>query len=189
MDDKKFQDIPGYEGFYMINKIGEIKSLKRIVYGKDGRKMNVKEKILKQPIGTHGYRYVMLCKNKKRPRTVHRLMAKTFLSLKNEKLEVNHIDGDKLNNKISNLEITTRNKNIKHSYDIGLRDNQIKGIIERAKKRTIPIIQKDLEGLIVKRWDSAIKAAEHYRVSASSIRDCIYGNSKTSCGYKWEYDR
>ena len=63
-----------------------------------------------------GINYLGVSINRK-PEYVHRIMAKTFLSDTNEGLQVNHKDGNKLNNHIENLEWVTRSENIKHSYD------------------------------------------------------------------------
>lgn len=117
---EKFYSIPGYEGLYEISKTGDIKSLSRIIgYRIKGKTRVLKEKILKKGINSAGYYLVTLYKYKKaKSCNVHKLMAITFLDHIpcGSKLVVNHIDTNKLNNNLENLEmVTTRvNSNLKH---------------------------------------------------------------------------
>lgn len=77
--------------------------------------------VLKPRISKHGYYYVNIYKNNNR-KTVknHRLVAEAFIPNPENKPEVNHKDGDKLNNKISNLEWVTSSENIYHAVHTGL---------------------------------------------------------------------
>lgn len=78
-------------------------------------------KILKAGMNNKGYQIVVLTKNNKRTtKTVHRLVLKTF-SPNNDNYLVNHIDGNKLNNKLSNLEWVSYSGNLQHAWDTGLR--------------------------------------------------------------------
>ena len=113
-----WKDIEGYEGLYQVSNLGNVKSLrKRIDKGKCHRYFD--EKILK-PIETNrGYLRVKLCKNRKIKKTrVHRLVAEAFI--KRPELEVNHIDGNKKNNKAENLEWVTQKENKQHAWITGL---------------------------------------------------------------------
>lgn len=104
----KFKEIPGFES-YLCNEKGQIYSLKS-------------KKILKtdKRINNNGYESVALRINKKTiVKSVHWLIAITFLEYK-EGLNVNHKDGNKRNNHITNLELVTRSENMKHAYKIGL---------------------------------------------------------------------
>lgn len=113
-----WKDIEGYEGLYQVSNLGNIKSLrKRIDKGKCHRYFD--EKILK-PIETNrGYLRVKLCKDRKIKKIrVHRLVAEAFI--KRPELEVNHIDGNKKNNKAENLEWVTQRENKQHAWITGL---------------------------------------------------------------------
>lgn len=114
-----WKDVKGYEGIYQVSSLGRIKSLKRKVYYKNGRIDVKKEKILKATKNTSGYLSVDLCKNTiKKRRTVHQLVAIAFLNHNpcGHKLVVNHININKTDNRIDNLEIVTtrENSNRKH---------------------------------------------------------------------------
>lgn len=107
-----WKDVEGYEGKYQISNYGRILALnfKRTKLPK-----------LKAQVISNGYFYVMLSKNSiAKNCSVHRLVAKHFLQSWDNKLEVNHIDGNKLNNHISNLEMVTALENTRHARLIGL---------------------------------------------------------------------
>lgn len=115
MVNRIWKDIPGYEGLYQVSNFGEVKSFYKF---RDGKK----ERILKHAINDSGYKIVVLTKNKK-PKSlrVHRLVALTFIDNFENKPQVNHIDGNKLNNNINNLEWCTNGENEKHAYKLGLK--------------------------------------------------------------------
>ena len=107
-----FVQLAGFEEMYFINKIGEIKSKR---YGK----------ILKGKINKSGYHTVGLYKNKKYvEKMVHRLVYETFFDKIPFGMQINHIDGKKLNNHILNLEVVTASENCIHAYKIGLKDSK-----------------------------------------------------------------
>lgn len=89
---------------------------------KNGDVIGKRGKIMKGMIDRCGYKEVCLCENGKcKSMLVHRLVLSTFKPVKNmEKLDVNHKDGNKTNNKLENLEWCTRSQNIIHSYKNGL---------------------------------------------------------------------
>jgi hypothetical protein len=108
-----WKDIKGYEGYYQVSNLGRVKSLKRIVQHSNGSYHTIRERILKNVYDQDGYLRVTLAINGKRPiQQVHRIVMNNFIG--NSALQVNHIDGDKENNKLNNLEYVTNIKNINH---------------------------------------------------------------------------
>ena len=104
--------IKGYENIYQISNNGQVKSLRN-------------NKILAPGKTTSGYDFVLLSvKGKRENKMIHRLVAETFIPNPNGFKEVNHIDGDKNNNTVDNLEWCTRKDNLKHAVDMGLRRSQ-----------------------------------------------------------------
>ena len=104
----------------------------------DGEIRNHKTgRILKTRLNGHGYFALTLRKEKEQiPVRVHRLVADSFYDGDHSGLDVNHIDGDKSNNHVSNLEFCTRKENIRHAFDTGLRKprSQIKfRVVETGK--------------------------------------------------------
>ena len=117
-----WRDIKGYENFYQINDKGQVKSLKRTVYrsykGKDSY-YTIKESMLRPDI-KNGYFYVALCKNSKiKHHYIHRLVAEYFVANPENKTCVNHIDSNRLNNSIENLEWVTYRENSIHGVKYG----------------------------------------------------------------------
>jgi hypothetical protein len=106
MEKEIWKHVPGYEGHYQVSNLGRVKSFKR---GKD--------KILKQSLLPNGYLQVGLCKSKVKSYYVHSLVAMVFLkhSSKGNSIVVDHIDGDKANNNLDNLQLLTNGKNISKS--------------------------------------------------------------------------
>ena len=115
MEKEIFKDIPNYEGLYQVSNLGNVKSLERIVNAKNGSKKLTRDRILKQSFDTAGYYVVCLSKNDGgKSLAIHRLMAYTFLNHtpSGNKLVVDHIDNNKLNNNLSNLQVITHRENI-----------------------------------------------------------------------------
>ena len=110
-----WRDIPNYEGFYQVSNLGNVKSLDRI----DIRGRKLKGKLLKYSLATNGYFVVELNKNgKAKTITIHKLVSYAFLNHKpcGYKLVVNHIDINRQNNNLYNLEITTSRENTNRKH-------------------------------------------------------------------------
>lgn len=108
-----WKDILEYEGYYQVSNTGKIKRL--------AGKRCLNSRILKPGKNKGNYSFVILCKNcKKTSMYIHRLVALSFIPNIENKKEINHIDCNKSNNIVSNLEWCTHKENSKHSFDNGL---------------------------------------------------------------------
>lgn len=124
MYDEEWEDVEGYEGSYQVSNLGRVKSLERTIYIGDKKRV-LRNKILKLHTNSHGYLGINLHKDKKIKRfSVHQLVARTAIKNSKNRKEVNHKDGNKLNNHYTNLEWCTRSENVKHSYKTGLTPNR-----------------------------------------------------------------
>lgn len=114
MNDKdKWEDVSGYVGIYQVSKDGNVRSVDRVVKNKNGI-IKRKGKLLK-PINIQGYFKVCL---KGRLVFIHRLVAENFLNKSSgNNIVVNHKNGNKLDNKLENLEWITQSENVKHAYE------------------------------------------------------------------------
>lgn len=122
-DEEIWEDIVGYETKYQVSNFGRVRSLDRYPLFKDGRKRLLKGQVLKPVKDHNGRLYVKLSNNEnvRKNKTISRMVATAFLGRPEDALlEVNHIDGNPLNNHIENLEWTTRQENMKHAFDNNL---------------------------------------------------------------------
>lgn len=123
-DMEEWRDIPGFEGYYQASSFGRIRSIDRFVSKCDGKVQFWKGRVLCNFQGTTcNYKSVQFSKdNVSTKHLVHRLIAKTFLGLDDySEFEVNHIDGNRNNNHVCNLELVTHQENIDHSVRTGLK--------------------------------------------------------------------
>lgn len=115
-----WKDIEGYEGYYQISNLGNVKSLARTIIRKDGITRFYKERIMDKRISTDGYYIAKLTvKRKSKCIGIHKLVAKAFISNPDNLPEVNHKDFDRKNNRVDNLEWCTHQDNIKYSWERG----------------------------------------------------------------------
>lgn len=130
-----WKDISGYEGYYQVSSLGNVKSLERIAKCNNSSKRIITEKLLKiYQYKKHLYNYIVLSKNGVNKKyKLHRIIAKGFIENKYNLPFINHIDGVRTNNKIENLEWCTHSHNMKHKFIIGNASNA-KGKNAMAKK-------------------------------------------------------
>jgi hypothetical protein len=115
--------------------------------------------------------------NKRVTISIHILVAKTFLKNTDpEKTQVDHIDGIKINNHVSNLRYATPSENIKNAF----RNNKNMYTVKS-------VVKMDLDNNIIEKYDSIKLAAEKNNLARSHISSCCTGNRKTCGGFKWSY--
>ena len=143
MKNEIWKDIAGYEGWYQVSNMGRVRSVDRTVYFKDGRRSRFyKGKILKLKYH-NGYQMVNLLKNKELfVACVHRLVLETFVPPVEGKTWCNHKNGIKSDNRAENLEWCTPSENNQHATEMGLRHNNVSGMLAYAdtlKKKVVAI--------------------------------------------------
>ena len=115
-----WKDIEGYEGYYQISNLGNVKSLARTITRKDGQTRFYNERIMDKRVSTDGYYIAKLTvKRKSKSIGIHILVAKAFIPNPNNLPEVNHKDFDRKNNRVDNLEWCTHQDNIRYSWERG----------------------------------------------------------------------
>lgn len=178
---EKWEYIPGFNRMYKVSNLGRIKSYKR----------NGAGKILSLAIKDGGYVHVGLSQSYKNRKnfSVHRLVAMTFLSNYSEFLEVNHINGDKTDNRVCNLEMCNRSENMKHAYDV-LNIPVSRAWLGKMRENhpsSIPIIEIDEKGNSIRRFSSIKEAAIEYKLLRCSISLVCKGRLKTTGGKRFKF--
>ena len=163
-----WMDIIGYDGVYQVSNTGKIKSFH-----------NGKETILKPNKNTHGYMTIKFHYNRVGiTKTVHGIVANHFMSKPTPEHQVNHIDGDKTNNRLDNLEWVTGSENKIHAYKTGLMNvNHLKRAVSQLNR----------DGEEIARFDSLSEAGKHTGIQWVNIRKVCIGERKSAGGFKWEF--
>lgn len=166
-----WRPVIGYEGWYEVSNLGRVKRVRQ------GRATFV-GKVIKQRINRKGYMVLQLTKNSiSREFTVHRLVAAAFIGQRDDKTQINHIDGCKDNNHVNNLEYVTQSENMRHAFDLGLknalhcrgRNNHLNVLTE---EEVLEIYRLSHEGKIPQR-----KLGKMFGVHQTTIRDIKFGKS------------
>lgn len=183
MLEEVWKDIEGYEGYYMVSNLGNVKSMN---YAHRGYAKNLTPKV-----NNGGRLWVELAKDGvKKQVLIHRLVAMAFIPNQDNLPQINHIDENPRNNIVTNLEWCTASYNVKYSIDRHP---------ERAKNRirsshthggylmALKIDQLTLDGSFVKTWPNSKTIMRETGMSDWSISECCRGNRKTAYGFRWQY--
>lgn len=177
-----WKDVPGYEGFYQVSNLGRVKSLDRTIRHARFGSVKRKGKELRQAVDRYGYMRVGIFNgNDKKIWSVHRLVATAFIPNPENKETVNHINGNKQDNRVENLEWNTQVENLKHSYATGL--NGSKNHMNQSGSK--PVMQYDKNLNLIKVYPS-INEAGRAGFDRRSINKCCKGELKTVGGYVWK---
>ena len=126
---EEWKDIEGFEGFYQVSNLGRVKSL-----GGWCGTAKRKEKIRATHLTHDGYVKVRLIhRGKDKTKRVHRLVAEAFIPNSENEETVNHLDGNKQNNVVSNLEWVNRTGQMLHAYSLGLKSSRLGSENSNAK--------------------------------------------------------
>ena len=152
-----WKDVVGYEGLYQVSNFGNVKSL--------GNNFTRKERFLKLSPQSKGYLTVVLQKNATRKMVlVHRLVAEHFIDNSESKPQVNHINGDKTDNRVENIEWVSHRENLDHAIKNNL---TLKGEENRNSKLKDSDVIK-IHSLLQKGVTTK-ELSESYNVSYSTI--------------------
>lgn len=157
----------------------KIKGFENYEIFEDGTITGYKGEKLKPIVKKTGYCEVYLYKDgKPHYKLLHRLVAETFLPKVIGKNEVNHIDGNKLNNSVSNLEWCNRNENLAHAYKTGLKKNN-------TVAKSILCIKIDTKERFV--FSSIYQASKKLKISKGNICLCCKGIRPQASGFLFSY--
>ena len=196
-----WKDVVGYEGVYEVSNMGRVKRVGK--YRNQCAEWDSNH-ILRPGHKDNEYLFVNLSKEgKNKIKYVHRLVAEAFLPNPKNKATVNHIDGDRTNNVVENLEWATYKENNNHSlYVLGneksvrkkkylCTEERLEILREQVQKKQKPVIQYDLHGNFIKEYPSYREAERETGIKAIDVvcrGDRQKGRKQqTAGGYKWKY--
>ena len=156
-------------GIYQISNFGNVKNIK-------------KNKLLKPAINKDGYYTLLLSKNGvQKSFKVHKLVASHFL--KEPIIQVNHKNGNKLDNKVQNLEWCNCKDNIHHA----LKNNLMKPAKGKEHYMAKEVGKYNENNQLIEKYDTIVQAGKLNKISDTNIIHCLKGRTKTAGGYKWKY--
>lgn len=168
-----WKDIPYYVGKYQVSNLGNVRSL---------HWNNTNQTRIIKPFCSSGYKRVCLfTKGKQKKFLIHVLVAKVFIPNPYNKPIVNHIDGNKLNNQVSNLEWVTHSENVKHAID----NNLVK--VHPSRWKPSKTVQLSLDGEIIAVYQSQREASRCLNINQAKISQAIKTN-KPYANYLWKKD-
>lgn len=180
-----WKDIPGYDGVYQASTLSRIRSINRVILGGCRIKGKKAEKTIKGQILTPvlADRYLVVRINHTN-RTVHRLIALTFIPNPQRLAHVNHINGEKTDNRIENLEWLSARDNVLHARKLGLRKPSVMSELGRQTLRD----KKNKQVLDIRTgevYPSMMKAAEAKKVSMANLSTKLNGLIKNDLGLEF----
>lgn len=200
---EEWRDIPGYEGYYQVSNLGRVKSLRRLVVTSNGKKYYRDGVLLVQSIMNH-YLSVNLNKDgESKSRRVHRLVGLAFIPNPANKPQIDHIDGNKLNNTYINLRWVTEKENCNNPVTLVKhmgKNNHFygKAHTEEARRRireaqpdwsdgNNPAARAVIHGATGEIYDTVILAAKAHGVCQTTMRNILHGTTMYKNDGTWRY--
>ena len=173
---EKWKDVVGFENEYQVSSLGRVRAKERYVIN-NGGKQHRKAQLLKLRHNSTGYVIVGLRKNglPGKIKKVHRLVATAFLNCPDLSLDVDHLDGNKDNNAVNNLQWVDRSENLRRAYKNNLRVSTFKDKPSRHRKLSEQQVKE--ARLKYAKGKSTTSIADELSLSQSATYDMLTGKT------------
>jgi hypothetical protein len=184
-----WRPVAEYEGYYEVSNMGRVKSLPVTVEINAGYFKVKKERILKDQCNGRGYRTLGLSKKGiVRGFTVHRMVATAFIPNPDNYPFINHIDGDRANNHVSNLEWCTPLMNMRHAHLVTKTMKRPPVLTGADNARSRAVLKCLPDGTVIQKYDCLTAAAKDNNRTTSSICSALRGRvDGLTAGFIWKY--
>lgn len=179
--DEEWRDIKGYEGLYQVSNLGRVKRISKLKSIDKGY-VSKRDRMLKPGVRKDGYLFVGLSiNNELKTYNIHRLVAMAFIENELKLEEVNHIDENKTNNEVNNLEWCTHEYNVNY----GNRNYRAKKSLTNGKlsKKVVQFFH----GVKVREYASIQEVKRIYGYNHAHISDCCNGKRTQAYGFQWKF--
>ena len=180
-----WKSITGYENSHEISNHGRVRSIDRTII-RNNKPARLKGRILKHTLISGGYPSVMFKFYGSRY-YVHRLVAEHFIENTEDKSQINHKDGNKLNNYVDNLEWVTQSENMLHSFKHLGHKKWMLGRRGKEVYNSRAVIGTHIKTGEILELECITEGYRKYGFSPSNVCACCRGYQKTSYGYTWKY--
>lgn len=182
-----WKPVVGYEGLYDVSSLGRVRSLGRVIVQKNGKRIKIRERILKPAIQNRGYEFVSLSNSLGlKLKLVHQLVGKAFIPNPDNKPFIDHINGNRRDNRVENLRWCTPKEN--NNFELARKhaSDGLLGKTGRLCPNSKKVNQYTLDGTFIRSYYGTCEASRETGIRNIS-RACL-SPTRTAGGYIWKYD-
>ena len=184
-----WKPVVGYEGLYEVSNVGRVRSLPRDIIQSNGKKIRTKGKILILWLQNKGYKMTCLRRdNRSKFKLVHQLVGKAFIPNPDNKPFIDHINGNRSDNRVENLRWCTAKENSNFELAKKHASDAIRGKTGVLCPNSKSVSQFTLDGKYIRTFGSGCEAERETGIDQGRISLVCRGKRRQTGGYIWRYN-